>query len=282
MRRRDFLACAGAAAAASVSTARGEPSPSAAAPLLIAGFRALYHLRFDEARAAFRRWQQDRGADPMGYAAEAASHLFEEFERHGVLTTEFFLDDDRLLGGIKGKADPARTAAFEKANDRARALAEGVVEKDPRNADALLALTLAAGLNADFSSLILKRQIDSLRQIRLAERYARRLIAVAPERGDGYMALGAASYIIACLPAYKRALLWVGGVQGDKRRGMDELERAASSGAYLAAYAKVMLALANVREKNIGRAQQLLRELTAEYPDSPLFSREFAKIQTMR
>lgn len=249
---------------------------------LMAGFRALYHLRFDEARSVFRRWQQERGADPMGFAAEAASHLFEEFEHHGVLTTEFFLDDKRLLGGILGTADPGRTKAFEAAKTRAQALADDQLKKNPRDADAILAHLLAAGMSADYSTLIAKRQIESLRQIRVADRYGRLLVNVAPERGDGYMAMGAASYIIACLPAYKRAVLWMGGVQGDKQRGIGELERAAKTGTYLAAYAKVMLALVMVREKQLDRARTLLRELTQEFPDSPVFARERAKIEAMR
>lgn len=237
------------------------------------GFNDLYHLRFAEARATFLAWQHDHPQDPMGFAAEAASHLFEEFEHHGVLTTKFFLDDDRFLGGIEGTADPTRTADFEKANGNARVLGEAHLKTDSRDPNALLAVTLAAGMRADYLSIIAKRQLDSLSQLRTAEAYAKRLLAVAPEMGDGYMALGAASYIIGSLPIYKRAVLWFGGIQGDKKRGMEQLAQAARTGTYLGPFAKVVLALALLREKRPAESQTLLRELTAAFPDSPLFAR---------
>jgi hypothetical protein len=251
----------------------------AQSPGLVEGFHLLYHLRFADARAIFLNWQRERPSDPMGFAAEAASHLFEEFEQHGVLTTEFFLDDDRLLGGIKGSGDPARTKVFEQANDKARALAESQLKRDARNSNSLLAITLATGMSADYAALITKRQIESLRQIRAAEAFGQRLLAVAPAMTDGYMALGAANYILACLPSYKRAVLWFGGMQGNKQRGMDALAKAARDGLYLGPYAKIMLALAFTREKRARDASRLMKELTAAFPESALFAREQAKIE---
>ena len=91
---------------------------------------------------------------------------------------------------------------------------------------------------------------------------------------DAYMALGAANYILACLPSYKRAVLWFGGMEGSKQRGMDQLAQAARSGLYLGPYAKIMLALASLREKRNTDAKRLMTELTTEFPESPLFRRE--------
>jgi len=250
-------------------------------PGLITGFRQLYHLRFADARTVFLNWQRDHPLDPMGFVAEAASHLFEEFEHHGVLTTEFFLDDELLLGGIKGTGDAARTRAFEQANDKTRALSESQLKRDARNTNALLAMTLSTGMRSDYAALIAKRQVESLRQIRAAEGFGQRLLAVAPSMADGYMALGAANYILACLPTYKRAVLWFGGLQGDKQRGLEQLEQAARDGLYLAPYAKIMLALAFIREKRPSDARRLMKELTAQFPESPLFARERAKMERM-
>ena len=46
--------------------------------------------------------------------AEAASYLFEEFYRQGVMTSEFFLDDKKFLRGIEGKPDPERMKNFRR------------------------------------------------------------------------------------------------------------------------------------------------------------------------
>lgn len=245
---------------------------------LEAGFVHLYHLRFPQGRTTFRTWQQAHPLDPMGHIAEAASHLFEEFEAQDVLTTEFFLDDDRFLDGIRGKPNASRLQAFENANEQGRALAERQHKKDARDTNALLALTLASGMHADSLSILEKKQVAALREIRAADAHGRMLLKLAPTMGDAYVALGAANYILGSLPAYKRAVLWFGGMQGDRGEGLEQLGRAAREGAYLAPYAKVLLALALIREKRAAEASRWMRELVTAFPDSPLFRREQAKI----
>jgi hypothetical protein len=212
----------------------------------------------------------------MGFIAEAAAHLFEEFEAHGVLTAEFFLDDDRLLGGIKGTANTQRTRAFESVCSKGRLLAER-----QSGANAQLALALSSGLRADYLSIIEKSQVASLREIRAADGFAERLLKTSPEMADAYVALGAANYILACLPSYKRAVLWLGGLQGNKQRGIEQLSQAARDAFYLAPYAKILLALALLREKRGNESRRLLRELTSEFPDSLLFARERAAIDRL-
>lgn len=65
-----------------------------------------------EARTQFETWQKSHPQDPLGYASKAASYLFEECYRQGVLTSDSFLDDKRFLGKIPLKPDPHLLAAF--------------------------------------------------------------------------------------------------------------------------------------------------------------------------
>jgi hypothetical protein len=249
-------------------------------PDLGSGFQLLYELKFNEARERFAKWEQERPAQPLGPALEAASDLFEEFYRKGVLTSEFFLDDKRLLGGIKDEPDAGLECQFASATQRAEKLAHARLEKQPKDPDALFALTLVAGMQADDLFVIQKRQIESLRNLREADHNARILLEVVPDADDAYVALGAANYIIGSRPGYKRAVLWVGGVHGDKARGMAQLTRAASSehAHYLRPFARLMLALAALREKNPDLSRQELQELVAEFPQNPLFARELEKL----
>ena len=265
-------------------TAGDERAPAAliamSDPELGAGFQLLYELKFDEARERFAKWEQARPSEPLGPAFEAASDLFEEFYRKGVLTSEFFLDDKSLFGGIKDKPDAPLERQFASAAQRAEKLARRRLENKPKDPDALFALTLVEGMQADDLFLIQKRQLESLRRLREADRNARILLEVAPDARDAYVALGAANYIIGCLPGYKRAMLWIGGLRGDKALGMQQLARAASSehAHYLRPYARLMLALAALRERNSDLARQELQELTREFPENPLFEKELAKI----
>lgn len=251
-------------------------------PPLDAGFRLMYELRFTHARAQFASWQKTHPEDSFGYTAEAAAYLFEEFYRQGVLTSEFFLNDEKLLGGVAAKANEALRTGFMEANRRARELAQQQLRNNPRDANALLALTLSTGMLADYAALIEKKQLDSLRYVREAERLAKQLLAVAPENTDAYLALGAANYIIGCLPMYKRFFLWFGGIRGDRKAGMEQLRMTAMRGHYLKPFAKMLLALAALREKQGDLARSLLNDLTREFPGQPLFARELALLNKPR
>lgn len=250
----------------------------AAAPGIDAGFHLLYQLKFQEAREQFTAWRTLYPEDPLGDVSIAAAYLFQEFYQQGVLTSEFFLNDKRFLGGIEGKPDPQRKAAFNEANERARQLAKKQLKINPRNGDALFALTAAAGMNADYSAILERHQLEGLRYIRESENLAKQLIAVRPDAADAYLALGAANYILGCLPSGKRIVLWLGGIHGDKKIGMQQLRTAAEKGHYLRPYAKIMLALASLKEKNEPAARTLLAELAVEFPQNPLYAAELAKV----
>jgi hypothetical protein len=249
-------------------------------PELRGGFQLLYKLKFEEARQRFMKWEQERPAEPSGPAMEAASDLFEEFYRKGVLTSDFFLDDKRLLGGIKGEPDADLERQFASAVERGQKMARARLQDQPSDPNALFALTLIEGMQADDLFLIQKRQIESLHHLREADRRARMLLEVAPDADDAYVALGAANYAIGCMPVYKRAVLWVGGVHGDKTLGMQQLARAAASehAHYLRPFARLMLALASLREKNTDVAREQLQNLAMEFPENPLFAKELAKV----
>ena len=247
-------------------------------PEIDAGFRLLYELEFVEARGVFQSWEKRHPAEALGPAAEAASYLFQEFDRQGVLTSEFFLDDNRLLGGVERAPDPQMRGAFDAAVRKARELAHARLNINANDADALFALTIATGMLADYSSLIEKRQIESLRLTREADTLAKNLLAVAPGAADGYVALGAANYILGCLPVYKRILIRFGGFHGDRALGMQQLALTAANGHYLRPYAKLTLGLAAMREKQWGLARKEFEELTGEFPGNAKFARELGKL----
>ena len=249
-------------------------------PELDAGFHLLYELKPAEARAQFEAWQKSHPEDPLGSAAEAAAYLFEECYRQGVLTSEFFLDNKRFLGKIALKPDPELRAAFFAADKQAQDLAQMRLQTNPDDTNALFAMTLSVGMQADYASLIDKHQVESLKMIGDADRYAKRLLAVAPDAADAYLTLGAANYIIGSLPGYKRLFLGFAGIHGDKKAGIQQLEIAAERGHYLRPFAKILLALAALREKQTEVARTQLKELVAEFPENPLFASELAKLNS--
>jgi hypothetical protein len=259
--------------------ALGGPAPAAPPPAVETGFRLLYEIRFEEARSQFLAWEAAHPEDPLGHAWEAASYLFEEFYHHGVLTSDFFLDDKRFLGGVESKPNDEYRKAFLAAERAAQDLAKRRLKTNAKDAEALFALTLATGMLADYDSLIDKRQFESLKLIREAEAYAKNLLAVKPDSADAYLALGSANYIIGSLPAHKRFFLWLSGIRGDRQLGMSQLEIAAMQGNYLRPFAKILLALVALREKQVALARNQLEELAAEFPRNPLFAHELALLK---
>jgi len=258
-----------------------QPAPGTAVPAAETeeSFRLLYELRFEQARSRFLSWQAAHPGDALGYAWLAASYLFEELYEQGVLTSEFFLDDNRLLGGIRGQPNMQRGSPFRAAAMKAEELAQRRLRIDSGNPEALLALAITTGMQADYTGLIERRPLESLRLTREAERYAENLLSVRPDAADAYVTLGAANYIIGSLPAHKRFFLWFGGIHGDRLRGVMQLQMAAMDGQYLRPFAKVLLALVARREDQPELARKLLEELSAEFPANPLFRRELALLK---
>ena len=248
-------------------------------PELEAGFHLLYELKPQEARTHFETWQKSHPEDALGSASEAASYLFEECYRQGVLTSEFFLNDKRFLGKIPLKPDPQLRAAFFAADKQAQELAQLRLKTDPDDPNALFAMALSVGMQADYASLIDKQQLDSLKKIREADKYANRLLAIAPDAADAYLGLGTANYVIGSLPGIKKFFLGFAGIHGDKKKGIKQLEIAAEQGHYLRPFAKILLALAALREKKPEVARIQLAGLVAEFPENPLFANELAKLE---
>ena len=168
--------------------------------------------------------------------------------------------------------------AFFAADKRAQDLAQLRLKTNPEDPNALFAMSLSLGMQADYASLIDKQQLDSLKKIREADKYANKLLVVAPDAADAYLGLGIANYIIGSLPGPKKFFLGFAGIHGDKKKGMEQLEIAAKRGHYLRPFAKTLLALTALREKKPEVARTEFTELVAEFPGNPLFARELAKL----
>jgi hypothetical protein len=274
----DLLLCIAFVAQVLDVRATETPTEVLHVPELEAGFRLLYELKPVEARAQFETWQKAHPQDPLGYASEAASYLFEECYRQGVLTSDFFLDNKRFLGDIPLKPDPQLRAAFFASDKQTQDLAQLRLKTNPDDPNALFAMSLGLGMQADYASLIDKHQLDSLRKIREADTYSNKLLKVVPDAADAYLGLGTANYIIGSLPGPKKFVLGFAGIHGDKNKGIQQLETTANHGYYLRPFAKILLALTALREKKPEVAREQLTELVAEFPENALFAGELAKL----
>jgi len=246
------------------------------------GFRFLYDLDFDGAHRAFAAWQQQYPENPLGPACEAAALLFSEFNRLGVLESQFYQDDKAFQARQQFTPDPGLRVRFNAALDQAENWAQARLAKDSKNRDALFAMTMASGLRADYAALIEKRNLTSLHFTKQATAWAQQLLVVDPECYDAHLATGVSQYIVGSMSAPVRWLVRLGGVSGDKAAGIRELQVTADRGQYLAPFARILLAIAYVRDKEKARARELLVTLQNDFPQNPLFGREISRLDAQR
>jgi len=258
----------------------GNPPDSVSATDLDHGFMGLYNLDFSSAQKDFSSWETQHPDDPVGPVSQAAGYLFSEFNRLGVLESQFFVNDEAFGSRAKLSPDPAIHSEFEAALDQAQSLAHVRLKNDAKDRDALFALTLASGLQADYAALIEKKNMASLHYTKEASVWAQQLLAVCNDCSDVLVATGFSKYIIGSMTAPVRWLLRMGGLPGDKQGGIADLQTTAQHGHYLAPFARILLAIAYVRDKDKSRALQLLTSLRSQFPGNTLFPREISRLQS--
>ena len=256
--------------------------PSNTEPTLDQGFHLLYQLDFREAHQVFASWEKEHPEDPLGPVSDAAGLLFSEFNRLGVLESEFY-ESDRAFSERKQLApDPVLRDQLNTALERADKRAKSRLSQNPNDRDALFSLTLASGLRADYAALIEKHNLVSLHYTKDATGWAKQLLAVDPKCYDAHVATGVSQYIIGSMAAPVRWLVRLGGIAANKQAGIQELQVTADHGRYLAPFARILLAIAYVREKDKPHARELLVSLQHDFPQNPLFAREIGRLDAQR
>jgi len=251
----------------------------ASTPDLDRGYRQMYNLDFSGAHATFHQFQQANPSDPMGYVSDAAAYLFSEFERLHVLEADLFVDDSHFDARRRLMPDPIIKSGFESNLAKSDALADSALAKNPKDTDALFAKVLANGLRCDYAALIEKRNIASLGYMKTSRAQAQQLLAIDPTRYDAYLSLGAENYLLGANPAPVRWVLSLTGSKTDKQEGVEQLRIVAEKGHYLAPFARLLLAVAALRDKDTHTAKVLLAGLATEFPENKLYSKELSRIQ---
>lgn len=248
-------------------------------PELERGFREMYNLDFYNAHRTFHLYQKLNPDDPLGYVADAAAYLFAEFNRLQILESDLFTNDQRFDSRNAEEPDPAVKTAFEAALAQSDQMVNKVLQTSPNNANALFARVLANGLRGDYTAMIEKRNIASLSYMKVSRTTAQQLLAIDSTCYDAYLAVGVENYLLGSTSAPVRWVLRITGSQTDKDEGVKRLRLTAEKGYYLAPFARLLLAVAALRDKDKSTARTLLAELAQEFPRNQLYSKELARIQ---
>lgn len=246
--------------------------------LLDQAYDHMYNLRFAEAHRTLAAYQAGHPQDPLGPVSDAAAYLFSEFERLHILESQFLTNDEAVANGGKRAPDPAIRARFEEDLNKTDQLAQAEMNTPAERANALLATTLRLGLDADYLALIEGRELAALSEMKKARQLAQQVLSACPDCYDAYIAIGAENYILSLKPKGVRFLLRLSGAETDKQNGLDKLRLTAEHGHYLMPYARLMLAVAALRDADRTQARHLLQWLAARYPQNHLYRKELAKL----
>ena len=247
--------------------------------MLDLGYKQMYDLQFDEAHRTFGEWERQHPNDPFGYASNAAAYLFAEFDRLKILQSEFFTHDTNFRRAKKLNPDPTVRQAFDNELTKSEQLANQILSSSPQNAEAMFAKILALGLRSDYEALIEKRYLDSLSGAKAGRLTAEKLLAIQPSYYDAYLAIGVENYLLSLKPLAIRWVLQLGGAQTDRERGIQDLRLTAEKGHYFSPYARLLLAVAALRNKDRTQARDILSSLAREFPHNRLYSEELARLQ---
>ncbi|HMF75703.1 MAG TPA: hypothetical protein VK604_08595 [Bryobacteraceae bacterium] len=245
--------------------------------LLDQGYSAMYNLDFAAAHRHFQEWERLHPEDPFGPVSDAAAYLFFEFDRLKILRSEFFLQNRKFFSEKKPVPDAETKNGFEAALLKSKQLSAAMLQRDPNSERALFANVMRIALHADYLALIEKQYWQALNEIKEARNDADELLVKFPNSKDAYLAAGVENYLLSQKVAGLRFFLRMTGAQTDKQTGVAKLRIVANEGHYLKPYAKILLAIAALRDGNKAEATALITELAHQFPANDLFRSEAAK-----
>jgi hypothetical protein len=239
----------------------------------------MYNLDFAAAHETFKQWEQSHPDDPVGPTSNAAAYLFAEFDRLKILQFDLFTEDQKFERRPKLAPDPSVKTSFEGELTKSDQMANRELAINPKDSRALLALVMASGLRGDYAALIEKKNLAGLSYMKNSRGLAEKLLSVDPGCYDAYLAVGVENYLLSLNAAPVRWFLRLSGAQTDKAEGIEKLRLAAQKGNYFAPYARLLLSVAALRDKDPSTARDLLEGLAREFPQNDLYRKELARIQ---
>ena len=258
------------------------PFTRASAPLtgtpLNDGYHALYNLDFTAAHTHFQHWIADHPEDPLGPASDAAAYIFTEFDRLGVLDIELFADDGRFHSRKRPAIDPVIQQGFQDRAAQTDQLADAALQHNPRDANALYSKAVVSGMRADWASLIDRHEFGAYRYSELASKFAKQALAIDPTLYDANLAVGIENYMLSLKAAPIRWILGLAGAGTNKQEGIRLLKLTAEKGHYLAPFARLMLAVGELRDGNTQQGKAILIGLSQEFPQNTLYQRQIARL----
>jgi hypothetical protein len=261
----------------SLASALSQAAPLTGTPLND-GYHALYNLDFNAAHGHFQNWMNTHPEDCLGPTSDSAAYIFTEFDRLGVLDIELFADDDRFQSRKRPDIDPKLKQGFQDRVAQAEHLADTALQHNQSDANAWYCKAVTSGMQADWASLIDRHEYGAYKFSELASKYAKQALSYNPTLYDANLAVGIENYMLSLKAAPIRWILGMAGAGTNKAEGVRLLKLTAEKGHYLAPFARLMLAVGELRDGRTQQGKEILIGLSHDFPQNTLYQRQIARL----
>jgi predicted Zn-dependent protease len=249
-----------------------------------AGYAANYNLDYATARAKFeeirKRWPQHPAGDLYVANIIWLEHLYKLRRlQTGLYQNESFYagfegskEDGETGDSVEAKVDREFRALMASAKTKALTL----VNANRTDPHAKYYLGAVYGILAAYEASTARKFWSALRNGSKGIDAHQQVLKLKPDYYDAYLSVGLYDYVIGNLPFPVKALIAMGGVRGNKERGIKQLNSIIENKAENADDARVMLIGIYQNEGKPEEALAILKDFTSRYPNNFLFRLELA------
>jgi tetratricopeptide (TPR) repeat protein len=248
-------------------------------PLVRDAFVHFYDLDFPGAVARFEKLQEEHSGDPQATALLLNAVVFQELYRLDLLDTTFYANDGFLTGHHATQEDPKERDRIFALADEAVHEADGRVDKNPKDVDALFARGWARALRCAYMAMAERSFSSGFRLATKAKEDEERVLELDPDYVDAKLVVGVYEYVVGALPWPFKFLIGFTGVTGSKSKGLEMLRDGGNRAVITSVESRTVIALFFRREGRYEEAIQVIRGLKTQYPRNYLFWLEEANLR---
>src|SRR5579863_4100547 len=248
-------------------------------PLVQEAFVHFYNLDYAGAVERFERVHAAHPGDPQGTALLLDAVLFQELYRQDLLDTTFYANDGFLTGKHATQEDPAVRNRILGLADEAVHEADGRLNQNANDVDALYARGWARALKCTYVAMVERGFGAGFRLASKARDDDARVLQLDPDYVDAKLVVGVYEYVVGALPFPFKLLIGFAGITGSKSRGLEMLKDDGNRGLVTNVEARTTIALFLRREARYKEAIQVVQTLKNEFPRDYLFNLEDANLR---
>ena len=225
----------GAQTPAAAPTVNAATTSAALPPEIMAlrdeGNAAIFNVDYATARTKFEVIRQQLPQHPAGDLYLAIATWLESLYRSRRLQTSLYREDSNFYAGADKKneqnegdaVDPVVDKAFRERIQAAKLKALTLVNKDKKDPHALYFLGAVHAITASYEASTARKFFAAMRNGSRAVDLHQKALELKPDYYDAYLSLGTYHYVLGKLPFTLKAIAAIGGMRGNKQKGLAEI-----------------------------------------------------------